>query len=350
MAIYLKRFITNHKPSLNNELQLRFLQRLQRLLSKGYTLLAALEVIGWDKQMTLIAAAITESLKKGHTIDEAFEAVSFHQSITTYLYFIRSNGDVPGSIRKCIEMYEHRMKYTQKFQQFARYPLILLFVFSILLYFIKQSVLPSFVDLFHTSAEASFTVTVSMMIIDILVFLVIVMFILLCLGVFIWRIIKEKISIEKQIKFYNTIPVYRHFLKLQISFLFATHFSSLLKTGMPFKEILLHISRQNKIPVISHYSKKMTEELTKGFQITSLLSQFSLLENQLTAIFQKNADVEALEKDLSIYAELLTEEMQRKIIKAITLIQPIFFLILASFIIFVYVTLMWPMFQLIKTI
>lgn len=350
MDIFLKRFTKTRNKKLPKEVQLRFLKLLHRLLNNGYPLLSALESIQWDKQMIEPATQITTALKNGLTIDKAFEQATFNHSITSYLYFVKANGDLLGSIDKCIEMYEQRMNYTKKFQQIVRYPFILLFIFSVLLYFIKKSVLPSFVDLFQTSTEASATVNFSMMIIEFLGNLVVILLILVIIAIFVWHVTKKHVPIEKQMKLYNQVPIFRTFLKLQTSFFFATHFSNLLKTGMSFKEILEHMTHQQKLPIIAHYSTLMTTELTRGLHITSLISQFAFLERQLTTIFRNNADVQVLEKDLTVYAGMLMEEIERKIIKAITFIQPLFFIILASFIIFIYITLMWPMFQLIKTI
>lgn len=349
MDSFLKR-LTTRKDKLNSDLQLRFLQLLHRLLSNGYPLLEALETIKWDKEMNQTADMIIISLKDGLSIDRAFEQAAFHPIITSYLYFVRGNGDLEGSIDKCAAMYDHRMKYIKKFQQVARYPLILLFVFGLLLYFIKTSVLPSFQDIFQTSSEASLTVSISILVIDLFGNILLFLIILFVIAVIIWTLTKNKLPIEKQIKVYEAIPVYRKFLKLQTSYFFAAHFSSLLKTGMSFRVILHHMSNQQKLPIIAYYANQMTAELSKGIHISSLLTVFKFLEHQLTAIFRKNADAHSLEKDLNIYSELLMEEIQRKIIKGITIIQPVFFLILAGFIVFIYITLMWPMFQLIKTI
>ncbi|WP_249871109.1 competence type IV pilus assembly protein ComGB [Oceanobacillus saliphilus] len=348
MDLFLKRFTTHNK--LNSDLQLRFLQLLHRLLSNGYSLLEALETIKWNKELHQTAELITESFRDGMSVDEAFEKAAFHPSITSYLYFVRGNGDLEGTISKCAAMYEHRMKYIKKFQQVSRYPFILFFIFFLLMYFIKWSVLPSFQDLFRTSSEASFTIFVSILVIDILGSVLFILLIVTLIAIIIWNVTKKRLPIEKQLKVYESIPIYRSILKLQTSFHFAAHFGSLLKTGMSFREILQHMSKQTRLPIIAYYSQQMNTELSKGLHIASLLSVFTFLENQLTAIFHKNVDVHALEKDLNIYSELLMEEIQRKITKNITLIQPVFFLILACFVIFIYITLMWPMFQLIKTI
>lgn len=351
MVSYLKKYILMRRiKSLSPDIQLRFLQRLQRLLNNGYPLLAALEIIKWDKQLINVSTQIIYSLRNGDAIDEAFEIAKFDDTIIAYLYFVRANGDIETSIGKCIDMYEHRIKYLNKLKEMTRYPLILLSIFTLLLFFIKRSVLPSFLELFQSGSEASSTVELSIIIIEFLGILVIAISILAVITFIVWQFNKRKVSIAKQIKLYNYIPIYRNYLSLQTSFLFATHLSTLLKTGMSIKDILENMSKQKKLPIIAYYSSLMTTELSKGLYVENLLSQLTFLEKQLAIIFQKNTDISALEKDLTVYADLLTEELHRKVMKAITFIQPAFFIIIAAFIVFIYLMLMWPMFQLIKTI
>src|SRR5699024_11673183 len=95
---------------------------------------------------------------------------------------------------------------------------------------------------------------------------------------------EQKVSIQTQLKVYNLIPIYRTYLRLQTSFLLATHLSTLLKTGMPIKEILTILSQQTNVPTIAHYSRLMANELRRGVYITKTISQFTLFTNQLTTI------------------------------------------------------------------
>lgn len=350
MAIFPKKFTTIQKGKLPDDIQLRFLKQLNRLLENGYTLIHGLEVITWDKKLKTPARTISSKLKKGASLDEAFEYADFHSAICTYLYFARVNGDITGSLQKAMEIFDHRVRYTKKFRQIIRYPMFLLIIFGLLLYFIQQFVLPSFADIFQSSTQAAGTVNLSLLLIDVLGGFALVMLLLFGIILLIWLRTKNNLMIEQQIKVYYKIPVYRSFLKLQTSFLFAIHFSTLLKTGMSYNQILSHMAQQKELPIIAHYSQLLMEELTRGLPMANLLSQMSLMENQLSAIFQKNVDITTLEKDLTVYADIMTEEIERKTMRMLTFIQPVFFGVLASFIIFIYVTLMWPMFQLIQSI
>lgn len=345
-----KHIIFPKKKRLPSDIQLRFLKRLARLLKNGYPLLEALEIIKWDNKLASTSNSVIQLLKNGIPIDQALDKIKFHPDITSYLFFVRSSGDLESSIQKCIHIYEQRLNYLRKFKQTLRYPLILFTIFFILLIFLKYTVLPSFHDIFQMSDESSSTILISIVLIDTVSQAILYLSLFSGCLALLWHFLNWKVKIETKIKLYNAIPFYRHYVKLQTSFLFATHLSTLLKTGMSIKEILNVLAAQKKLPILSYYAEQMTYELSKGVYVTNLLTEMIFIDSQLSSIFQKNVDTNALERDLRAYADYLTEELHRKMMKVLTLIQPFFFIILASFIIFIYVTLMWPMFQLIKTI
>lgn len=350
MGLFQKKALMGNKKLLAAEIQLRFLKRLYQLLLNGHPLIDALEIIKWDKELVEPASKIITVLKTGTSFDQALEQARFHDSITSYFYFIQEVGDVREGVEKCIEMYEDRLKYTKKFQQVARYPLILLFIFGLLLYFIKSTVLPSFSDLFQSNAEVSSTIKFSIELIDYLMLTMIIISSCSIILYIVWKFNKHRYNIAQQINLYKKIPILRRYLMLQTSFQFATHLSSLLKTGRSLRDILDNMSGQTKLPIIAHYASLLTEGLSRGLSVAALLPDLYFLEKQFIIIFQKNMDRIALEKDLTMYAEVLTEELQRKIMKALTLIQPIFFILLAIFVVFIYLTLMLPMYQLIQNL
>lgn len=84
-------------------------------------------------------------------------------------------------------------------------------------------------------------------------------------------------------------------------------------SGLSIKEILSSLSRQKKQPILAYYASLLTNELSRGIYVTNLLARLPLLDKQLSVIFQKHSDVKALEKDLSVYSELQTEETHRKL-------------------------------------
>lgn len=351
MAIFQKKYISIRKKRMKKGDQLRFLERFHRLLKVGYPTLEALEAIAWDKQLNPYAHDIIESLKIGLSVDKAFEKVGFHSTITSFLYFIIANNDLEGSIEKSIFLFKQQITHQKKLQQVIRYPVILVSIFLILMFFIKNSIFPSFIEFYSMSTENPVIVTSLITIMDLATTFVFTFIIILIISYLLWKFyLIQKLPITKQIQFYQYIPFYRKYVKARTSYFFATHFSSLLKTGMSFKEILEHISKQNKLPIIAYYAFIINDQLAKGIHISTVISHFTLLEEQLTTIFQKNVDISVLEKDLTIYAEYQLEQITLRTMQSIMLLQPIIFIILGGSIIFIYASLMWPLFELIKTI
>lgn len=348
MASFLKRLF-KRKKKLPEELQLRFLKRMHRFLSNGYPLQDTLEAIAWDKDLQPLSNSFLERLKQGLKLDDIFERSGFHPSIHAFLSFVHANSNLIDAIGKCTEITEQRFKNMKKFKVTIRYPFMLLILFSIILFFINHQILPSFQSLLQSSTQALTTVTILKLLLDLFQFIVLILALLILTLYFTWKKVRKNIPIEEQLKFLRRIPIYYRYLRIQTSFQFATHFSSLLKAGLSLKEILYELEQQQRLPILSYYAQLLTNNLKRGFHISYFLEELPFIENQLAAIFQKNANIKMLEKDLTLYSDLLLEEMERIIIQTITFIQPIFYIVLGVFIIFIYISLMWPMFQLINT-
>lgn len=342
-----KRF---RKQSLPARMQLAFLKRLYRLLKRGYSLTEALEVISWDNRMGSTVEIISHALHAGKYIDEAFMKANFNQLIVVYIYFVRINGDLISSLEKSIEMFEQRITAFEKFKKVSRYPLFLISIFVLLTFLIKQFILPAYAEMFQFHTESARTVHVTFFTFNLLSTSFIVLLLLMIVGFIIWHINKRKLRIEKQLQVINYIPILRSYIRLKTSFYLATHVSLFLKTGMSLKDIIHQLKRQKELPVIQYYASIMERHLSRGYRLEDLLATLPFIDRQLVNIFQQQTDYESLEKDLATYADFVAEHMEENMMKSIMYIQPVTFSLLGIFIIIIYISLLWPMFQLIDSI
>lgn len=352
MALLVKKRIMNFRKNklLNDDQQLLFLQRLHRLLNDGYSLTRALKILEWNQSFIQSTEVITKHLTEGKYIDEAFDQAKFHHTIIAYLYFVRFNHDLITSLNKAIYMFSQRVENRKKFIRIIRYPLVLSFIFIILLLFLKGTILPSFLELFQHSQESSNTIVLAITFIDILVSLILLLIIVILTSFFVWRLYLRKLPIEDQMTYVKKIPIYRSFVRMQTSYYFTTHISMFLKTGMSMQTILKQMTSQRKLPLIAYYASLMEHQLQNGFPLDPLIMNFDFIEPQIAYIFEQQQNNDMLEHDLQAYADYVIQHMEDQMKKTLTLIQPIFFCILASFIIFIYLALMWPMFQIIQTV
>src|SRR5699024_4989307 len=134
-----------------------------------------------------------------------------------------------------IHIFEQHMLNKQKFSQVIRYPLILTAIFLILLYFIKTSILPSFIQFFQFNASSTDSVFTFISIINIIVNGFIVLILICFISYLFWLLLRRKITIKQKIFLISKIPVFNYFVTMNTSYYFANYFSTFLRAGMSFK-------------------------------------------------------------------------------------------------------------------
>src|SRR5690625_5196461 len=100
---------------------------------------------------------------------------------------------------------------------------------------------------------------------------------------------------------------------------------------MTIKDVLEHLAKQSQLPIISYYSSFLTKEIITEGDLVSRLEQFKLLDKQLAYLFKTNTNMQYLAKDLRMYEYMIFDELQQRVMKSISLIQPLVFTLLALF-------------------
>lgn len=329
-------------------LQLQFLKRLYRLLNNGYSLIESLQLIKLEQDLEIISKRIEKELIQGNSLAIALEKVNFHSSITGFLHSVEPTGHITKHIQTCVQLTQQRLNYVKKLQQVTRYPIVLAILFFGIFLLIYQFVLPSFERILSTQNNLFIKTNIFINTIKILGFIIlssaiIGMCLYLCRNYF-----QTMFSIDQKINILTKFPLVNKFITLHLTFLFSTQLSVLIQSGMTLRHILSHLSEQQQTPILSHYSFLLMKEFQKGGDFILLLKSLPLIDAQLALLFKNNSNMKDLARDLSMYGEIIFDEFERNMVKVISLIQPIFFLILALFIILMYLAIMFPMFDLIN--
>lgn len=346
--------ISNHlfefqAKQLREPLQLVFLKRLTELLESGHSFLASLEALTYEKRFRPTVAVIIQSLKAGEAIDLAFQRASFHRSITSYLYFIRLSGDLEESMKRCVQIMEQRLHYRDKLITVIRYPILLFFIFVILLFFVKRSIFPSFEQLFQANAQSFASIERTIYIINLLMNGSFLFILFACMIPVVWMLTRNKLTITQQITILKNIPFYRSIKSMQISFTFAMNTHMYLTAGLSLRQVLEHLSAQERMPIIAHYASLLLQQLMNGLPVAQMLLQLDFIDKQIADAFEKESEI-AISNHLHGYAIYISDKLHEYVMKWITFIQPLFFGILACLIIFVYMSLLYPMFEFIQNI
>lgn len=350
MDISIKNLYRKRQTELDPKKQLLYMDRLLYFLQNGYPLLQALDRMRWDKRLQALASQSKHLLQKGQSFDYVLQELGFRRRLYSFMAVTRQNGDLQGSLSQCQSMLQNEMEHIQTFKSQLRYPLFLIFLFLVVLYFVRTSIYPSFQQLFASANNTSALLPLSITIMDgafqVSLFILFAFFLFLPL----WRWVAQTFTARSLLQIYSYIPIFRHFLKMRHSFFFSLLLSSLLKSGTSIQQALTILSNQTDMPILSYHAERMLLAFRSGHQLPENLSDELVLERECLTIFQLDANTKKVEKDLFVYAELVNSRLQTFVTTLLKLVQPIFFSILAIFIVLVYLSFMLPMFQLMKTI
>ncbi|MFG6148535.1 competence type IV pilus assembly protein ComGB [Halobacillus sp. B23F22_1] len=340
----IKHSLSNNSPSLPLKKQITFLNRLCKLLTKGYPLLKALKMTSWDDNYKKITQDIIDELNVGNPLDEAFKKANFSKQVSSFLYFARIHKDLPSMFRQCAEILQLHHDSKKKLQEAIRYPIILLIFLTIAFTVIKQTILPSFSTLFATNTIQPWSLTI-LKLTDLAISSMgfIVIFVIGLSIVF--YLTNQKLTTFHRLLMYEKTPLVRSYKMFTLTFLFSTHLSSLLKAGLPLKEALQVISHQTKYLELAAYGKRIENLLQEGQTLAASVHSCTLFRPELTSIFHHTNDLETLESELQMLSELLIEQLKEKMLKIVQYIQPVFFIGVACIVVLIYASIMLPLYQ-----
>ena len=189
-----KQRVLNKAKALSLQEQNYFLIRLSRLLDQHYTLLDALTVLQWNAKWEDHAKLIEYTLKEGNSLDTALARANFNTKIISFLFFAMKHGNIKKALQQSTQLIDQQLSLWKKFKQVTQYPIVLFFLFILLLYFIKTSVFPSFIQLFSTTAYTSDLTSFALSLINILFqTLIYGSILIICCGIY-WLFIQKKNS------------------------------------------------------------------------------------------------------------------------------------------------------------
>ncbi|UOQ85996.1 type II secretion system F family protein [Gracilibacillus salinarum] len=341
----LRRF--KRQETLPLKVQHQILHRLELLFRHGYMLNDALDVLLWEKQLLQPVRTIKSHLELGQPFVTALSKAHFHEDTVRFLETAVEHGNLADGLTQCCNLLQQRILFTRKLRSLTRYPFFLFLFFFILLYLLKTSIFPSLSQLLQTSQNGVFQQAIT--VINFIYYGIIALSVIFLL-LFLFRFsFQHSVTLETRIAVIQKIPIYYRYKRMQTTYLLITHLSSLLKSGLTMKECLEIIEHNQKEDIVHYYATHISSHLAQGYQYSTILPQCILLEPELDRIMTKERNQDQLQKEFAFYAEHLIAAMERFIKSWLSFLQPFLLSILALFIVFVYLSLMLPMFDYIQT-
>lgn len=332
--------------------QSAFFIQLGKLLSKGYSLAQAIEFLQIQqpaaKQRDLDVCI--HALWAGVPIHEAFSRIQFHPYLLGYIFFAEQHGQLAHGFIEAGEIGQMRAHYVEQVKRMLRYPLFL-FSFCMMMFFMFQQVLaPQFSHLlssFHArSSFSTFIVTITVWLPRILS-VVLMMFVLF--GLFYLFVVRSW-PIHKQMDLLMRFPIVRSWIVSFHTQVFSLQLSHLLKGGLSIYEALQIFEHQSHLPLLKEEAKMMKQQLCAGEKLDEMIQQRKYYEKELSFVIRHGQSNGELVQELFHYSQFSLQKLENRLKKIVYIIQPLVLSCIGIFVIFMYIAMLWPIFQLLNHI
>lgn len=345
MVEFAKKSVFQKKNTLQN--QPAFLDRLAVLLLEGYTFYDGIVLLlpHHMKKYESTLAVIHEDLKEGLGVTSILRRLGFSSNALLPVAIAELDGRLALAMKGMALRLRRKEEKQKKLKNLLAYPMILFLFIGTLLIAFRRFFLPNIEMLAFTRPSESkgfisLLPSIVTKIPDAIVLFVMFIALLTLIAVHVYKKFEPKTKIRTMMSF----PIVGTLFSMIKTRDFASELGSLLESGLSMQDALDVLVEQQLDKVLSEIAGNVRKLVVFGepFDVATQLTQG--LTRQLAAFAKHGADSGYLSKELLIYSEHLGEEIDNKLAKALTMLQPALFCIIAICILAAYLALLLPVY------
>lgn len=329
-----------------------FLKRISTLLNEGYTLTESINMLlpYHAENVEKWRDEIDEKLRKGSKVFELFQLFSIPQNYLIMIKIADELGTLSMTLENISAQMEFQEKMRKKLKNLLMYPIFLFLFLTCIFIAFRISFLPNIEQIFNTRSEyyqSHFTMTKLFLYIpDVLFIIVTFIFISTILFLSLFR----KKTVEEKISLLYKIPIINYFCRLHITKTFSKSLGDLLIGGFSLQHALKILKEQQINLYISYIAEKIEQQIIFGETLSKAVFLTNLCFKKFEEFIEHGEKSSYLGRELIIYYELLEEKYQFIIKRAISIVQPSFFILIAICIVAAYLSILLPMYNLIEIV
>ncbi|MGO4887142.1 competence type IV pilus assembly protein ComGB [Anaerobacillus sp. MEB173] len=330
-----------------------FLVQLGMFLEQGYTLADTILLLKYyqPKEVRAQLDVLIQKLREGSTIHEGLHELQFPKDVLGYLYFSEKNGELAKGFIEGGRLLAKREEIKEKLQKLLRYPLFMLWLLIVIAFIMLHYLFPHFQSLFESlNIELPLItrlflkmVSLTPLFVSLFIFINLLAF---CYYYFSYRHYHP----SKQISLLLRIPILNVFLKLMLTHYFTVQLGRILKGGLSVYEAMTIFEEQDQLPFFQHEGLMMKMQLKCGEKLEEVVRGRNYIQKELPFIVSHGQANGSLSHDLLHYSEVLLAVIEEKAKKLTLTVQPILFLVIGLVVMFMFLSVMLPMFQLISSL
>ncbi|MCJ8326570.1 MAG: type II secretion system F family protein [Campylobacterales bacterium] len=354
-VIKLKSFISKNISSF---LIFLFITKLNRVLQVNITLSEAILILKRsekNKDLLFLINDIHYSLEKGNTISEVLENYNFKNKtlIISFFAIASKKGNAKLVINSLYKLMKNIYKVNRDFLNALKYPLILCLISILCFTSIFVFVLPNLEVLFQSYENLPFSTEMLFLIKNI--FLDYSIFVLLSIFIFTILFIILLKKNDKIILYFDKIlflyfPIFRKLIYYKNMFIFFEAVNTMQKLNY---EINIAIKSSLALIKNKYFLDRMSsinEDLENGLSISKAFEKTKIFDETTLSLLDLGQNSNTLDFIIKDIVKIYKKDFN-KIVKNISLlIEPIFFIILSLFIIWIVLAIFQPIWNITEII
>lgn len=319
-----------------------FLENLNLLISKGYSLSISLNIMSYRFNVE----KILKKLSAGEKFCESIETLELSDDILLIISISEASGKLKEGINHAYQALKEKDKQKNGIQDALKYPFIMLIIIMFILYFVNSFLIPQFRDIY---IQFDLNITLFYQIMFWLIWIIPKLILSIFIICFILKYWYDKLTEREKIKLFKKFPALNTFYIRYYNYLFATELFLILSTGMQIEDALKILKDQNNHKLIKEESEKILIELSMGNSFKDSLDDKLYTEEFIIMI--KNAEEIGFLKDsLENYIKYAFQNLNNSSKNMMFWLQPIIYFFIGGIIIILYASILLPMYNMMESL
>lgn len=330
----------------------QFFIRASDMLENGYTFAEVFQFFMniQEKQRSLFASMMKD-LQEGNAIHEVFNQHGFDNQACATIYFAERHGFLAKSFQESGRYLLKKEQQQKKLLKLIQYPCLLIFALLFVTFILKTVLLPQFQLLYRTIGFQPNGIT--QIILHLVDHIPIYFVISICFCFLIFLCMKRYFHKRTAIEIaalQSSIPFYQSFYKLYQTIFLAREWSLLFQSGHSLNEIIKMMETQNFRPLMQEVGEYLKKELILGSSFPNALSKLDFIADEMVIIVAHGERNNRLGSELLYYSQICTEILEEKMLRFMSIIQPLIFILIGLMVAVIYMSIFFPMFQMMDSI
>lgn len=332
-------------------------RQLSTLLNAGLDILNCVHILRQqteNKKLTFSLNEIYEDIQRGSTLSEAMNKYNniYPQLLINMIEAGEATGSLNNVVEKMAQHYEKESKMDNKINNAMVYPIVLGIVSIGVVVFLLTYVMPTFMTMFESSETELPVLTKKLLAVSNIMrnywYLLLISTIAMIIGL---RELAKKEKVENVLETIKLkMPILKNINQIIITSRFTRNLSIVLYSGISIIEALEIVSKVVGNKLVERKLLESREKIMKGISLGETLKDINIFPPMVLAMIKIGEESGSLDSILEKTANFYDEEVETKLSKIATLIEPMMILFMGLVVAFIVVAMILPIFDMYNAI